>query len=215
MKDLYIVGAGGFGREVAWLVERINEQKKEWNLKGFIDDNERLHGNIENRYPIVGGIEYFKTFDEEVWVVCAVGATDLRRKIVERLLENKNIQFATLIDPDVILSEKIEIGEGSIICAGTIMTIDIYIGKHVIVNLDSTIGHDVKIRDYVTVYPSVNISGHVVVDDGVEIGTGTQIIQGKKIGKRTIIGAGAVVVKNIPAKCTAVGNPAKVIKFRE
>ena len=108
-----------------------------------------------------------------------------------------------------------KIGDGSIICAGTIATVDIEIGKHVIVNLDCTIGHDAKLEDYVTVYPSVNISGFVTVGEETEIGTGTQIIQGIKIGRESIIGAGAVVLKELPEKCTAVGSPAKVIKFRE
>lgn len=107
------------------------------------------------------------------------------------------------------------IGEGSIICAGTILTVDISIGNHVIINLDCTLGHDDIIHDFVTIYPSVNISGNIVVGECVELGTGMQIIQGKNIGKESIIGAGAVVVRYIPDRCTAVGSPAKPIKFFE
>ena len=216
MKDLYIIGAGGFGREVAWLAERINHRKNEWNIKGFIDDNTQLHGRMEAGYPVLGGIDYFdETADPEGWVVCAVGASVVRKKIIEKLENKKNIHFATLIDPSALVSERVIIGEGSIICAGTIVTVDIEIGSHVIVNLDCTIGHDAKIRDFVTIYPSVNVSGFVTIEEQTELGTGTQIIQGKTIGKETIVGAGSVVVKDLPEKCTAVGSPAKPIKYRE
>ena len=215
MKDLYIVGAGGFGREVAWLVECINQHKQEWEIRGFLDDNIQLHGREEGGYPILGGTEYLDDLKESVWVVCAVGAAVTRKKIVSELKKKRNIKFATLVAPDVMCSERVVIGEGSIICSGTIITVDIQIGEHVIVNLDCTIGHDARIQDFVTIYPSVNVSGCVVVEEGAELGTGTQIIQGKRIGEETIVGAGAVVVKDLPAKCTAVGSPANPIKYRE
>lgn len=215
MKELYIVGSGGFGREVAWLIERINQCSEEWKLKGFIDDNEMLAGSMVGGYPVIGSTDYFSKLDSECWVVCAVGGASIRKKIIKKLTNYKKVKFATLIDPSVVLSDRVIIGEGSILCAGTIVTVDIQIGKHVIVNLDCTIGHDAMLHDFVTIYPSVNVSGNVTIGEESEVGTGTQIIQGIKVGKETIIGAGAVVVKNLPDKCTAVGSPAKPIKFRK
>jgi sugar O-acyltransferase (sialic acid O-acetyltransferase NeuD family) len=103
----------------------------------------------------------------------------------------------------------VELGCGNIICAGTIITVNIKIGNHVIINLDCTVGHDTVINDYVTCAPSVNISGQVEIEEGCDIGTNAAIIQGKKIGKWSIIGAGAVVSRDIPPGCTAVGVPAK------
>lgn len=214
-KDIYIIGAGGFGREVAWLIERINQKKEEWILQGFLDDNECLHGKTEGGYPILGGTELLKEMKSEIWVVCAVGAARVRKMIIEKIKTYPNVRFATLIDPSAILSDRVSIGEGSIICAGSIVTVDIQIGCHVILNLDCTVGHDVCLEDFVTVYPSVNVSGNVLVEECAELGTGTQIIQGKRIGTQTIVGAGAVVVKDLPEKCTAVGSPAKPIKFWE
>lgn len=210
VKDLYIIGAGGFGREVAWLVERINEVNPTWNLKGFIDDNESLWGNVEGDYPVLGGCEYLKSLGD-VYAVCAVGSAKVRKIIIGRIKES-NVKFATLIDPSVLVSKRVEIGEGSIICAGTIITVDIRIGNHVIINLDCTIGHDVDIEDFVTIYPSVNLSGNVLIGQCTELGTGTQIIQGKTITANSIVGAGAVVVKNIEEPGTYVGSPAKKIK---
>ena len=215
LKDLYIIGAGGFGREVAWLVERINEIEPTWNLKGFIDDNTTIHGSLQDDYSVVGGCEWLMNITQEVWVVCAVGSAKIRQRIIEKLKNYANVKFATLIDPSVMISKRVDIGEGSIICAGTIITVDISIGNHVIINLDCTIGHDDIIHDFVTIYPSVNVSGNVVIGECAELGTGMQIIQGKSIGRESIIGAGAVVIRDIPEKCTAVGSPAKPIKFFE
>ena len=118
-----------------------------------------------------------------------------------------------MIDPTVEMSEFVTAGEGTIICAHTVITTNVTIGNHVIVNLDCTIGHDAIINDFVTLYPSVNVSGMTNIGYCCELGTGMQIIQGKAIGSYSIVGAGSVVVKDIPAKCTAVGNPAKPIKF--
>ncbi|MDD3139532.1 MAG: acetyltransferase [Lachnospiraceae bacterium] len=212
MKKLYIVGCGGFGREVLWLARRINEVKSEWNIMGFIDDNEELHGTYQDELKVVGGCDYLTNLDTECWVVCAVGSAVIKEQIVQKL-QCEHIHFATLIDPSVLISDRVLVGQGTIICAGTILTVDISIGNHVIINLDCTLGHDVDIQDYVTIYPSVNVSGNVSVGKKAELGTGAAIIQGKCIGEEAIIGAGSVVVKDIPVKCTAVGSPCKPIKF--
>lgn len=215
MRDLIIIGASGFGREVAWLVERINKKSKTWNLLGFIDDNEGLKGQKINGFQVLGTCQELKEY-KDAYVVSAVGASKTREAIINKVtIINPSIKFATLIDPSVEMSDLVEIGEGTIICAHTIITVNIDIGKHVIINLDCTIGHDAVLKDYVTLYPSVNVSGNSDIGRCVEMGTGMQIIQGKKIGENTIVGAGAVVVKDLPANCTAVGSPAKPIKYHE
>lgn len=210
MKDIYIIGAGGFGREIVWLIERINNKKPTWNICGFIDDNELLFGKSEGGYKILGGCDFLNSL-KDCYAVCAIGNAIVRKRIVESL-EESSIKFATLIDPSVILSKQVKIGDGSIICAGNILTVDVTIGSHVIINLDCTVGHDAVIDDFVTIYPSANISGQVVVNKCTEIGTGVHIIQGKQIASNTIIGAGAVVVRDCYECGTYVGNPAKKIK---
>ncbi len=215
MKDLIIIGASGFGREVAWLVERINQKSPVWNLLGFVDDNPELHGKDVNGYPVLGGCEALASYPES-YAVCAVGSAKIRRKIIDKVKSlSPSQKFATLVDPTVETSALVKIGEGSIICAHNILTVNIEIGNHVIVNLDCTIGHDAIIEDFVTVYPSANISGITHIGEGSELGTGMQIIQGKTVGRNSIIGAGAVVVKDIPENCVAVGAPAKPIKANE
>lgn len=210
MKDLYIIGAGGFGREVAWLVERINKVSPAWNLKGFIDDDESIWDSKEDGYPVLGGCEHLKNMGD-VYAICAVGSAKVRKQIIDKLTDSQ-VEYATLIDPSVIASERLDIGKGSIICAGSILTVDVKIGKHVIINLDCTVGHDVIIEDYVTVYPSVNISGNVKIGEQSELGTGTQIIQGKKLIEGTILGAGAVVTKDTEESGIYVGVPARKVR---
>ncbi len=213
MNDLIIIGASGFGREVAWLVERINKKCKEWNLIGFIDDNISIQENVINGYRVLGTTNNIKDYPE-AYYVCAIGSSKVRSMIIEKVTqENPNIRFATLIDPTVEMSDLVEIGEGTIICAHTIITVNISIGKHVIINLDCTIGHDAVLKDFVTLYPSVNVSGASNIGKAVEMGTGMQIIQGKSVRDYSVVGAGAVVVRDLPEKCTAVGSPAKVIKY--
>lgn len=215
MKDLIIFGAGGFGREVAWTVERINKVSPIWNLLGFMDGDAALQSTTINGYPVLGNEDDVEKYPEAYFVI-AVGASRIREMIVNRLRKvNPNIKFGTVIDPSVELSDLVTIGEGSIICAHTIITVNISIGNHVIINLDCTIGHDAILHDFVTLYPSANVSGITDIGHAAELGTGMQIIQGKRIGDYSIVGAGAVVVKDIPEKCTAVGSPAKPIKFFE
>ena len=213
MKKLIIIGASGFGREVAWLVERINRVNPTWTLLGFIDDNEELQGKTVNGYRVLGKTDDVIRYPE-AFFVCAVGASKTRERIITRVKEvNPSIKFGTVIDPSVETSDLVTVGEGSIICAHTIITVNIQIGNHVIINLDCTIGHDAILKDFVTLYPSVNVSGITNIGHAVELGTGMQIIQGKSVGDYSIVGAGAVVVKDIPEKCTAVGSPAKPIKY--
>ena len=213
MKDLIICGAGGFGRETAWAAERQNKAEATWNILGFMDDDESIQGSELNGYRVIGKTSDVGKYPEAHFVV-AVGASKTREKIVGKMKNiNPDIKFGTVIDPSVEMSEYVMIGEGCIICAHTILTVNIKIGSHVIINLDCTIGHDAVLQDFVTLYPSVNVSGITSIGHAAELGTGMQIIQGKSIGDYSIVGAGAVVVRDIPANCTAVGSPAKPIKF--
>lgn len=212
MKKLYIIGSGGFGREVAWLVERINQVTPTWELVGFIDDNPSIWGTSCNGYQVIGGIDVLNNIQHDVWAVCAVGAAKTRKKIVEKIAYLEHINYATLVDPSVIFSNSVKIGEGSIVCAGSILTVNINVGCHVIINLDCTLGHDDIIEDFVTIYPSVNVSGNVRVGAGTELGTGSKIIQGIDISSGVILGAGAVVSKSLGEAGTYVGVPVKKIK---
>ncbi len=214
-RDLIIAGAGGFGREVQWLIERINQStqslEERWNLLGYADDGMEPDTVVDD-LPVLGGMEFLQKRKQPVQVACAIGNAEVRRRVIQKLSENENLHFPNLIDPSVQMSERVRMGKGNILCAGTILTADIVLKDFVILNLDCTVGHDVQLESYVTVYPSANISGNVTVGEGCELGTGSQIIQGKILGERTIVGAGAVVIEDLPGCCTAVGVPASVVK---
>lgn len=207
-KDIYIIGASGFGREVAWLLE----ENEEWNILGFIDDNQDLKGKIINHIPVIGGMDYLKNFTEKINVVIAIGNPRIREKIFNELKNNENLIFPNIIGRNVKMSKYINMGKGNIICEGNILTTNINIGDFNHINLSCTIGHDVIIENYITVYPGVNISGNVKIGNNSEIGTGSKIIQGKNISSDIIIGAGSVIVKDLCEKGTYVGVPVKKIK---
>lgn len=211
MKSLIIVGAGGFGRETAWLVERINAVTPTWNLLGFLDDSPQNQGKLVNGYPVLGPVTSAESYPE-AYFVCAIACTRVRRLIIHKL---GAVRYATLIDPAAILSDRVTVGEGSIICARAVLTVDISVGRHSILDVACTVGHDTTLRDFVTLYPAANVSGSIDIGCGCELGTGSQVIQQLRIGENTIIGAGAVVIRDLPADCTAVGCPAKPIKFSE
>lgn len=211
MKDIVIFGAGGFGREVQWLIERINEKSQEWNILGYIDDHIKEEVDIDG-YSVIGDTKWLLSRNVETAVVCAVGNAHIRKKIIEKIEGNCYLSFPNLIDPAVHISKRIKFGKGNIICAGTIATVDIVFGDFDIINLDCTIGHDVVLDSYITLYPGVNISGNVTIANCSEIGTGTRIIQGKKIAAEVILGAGSVVVKDILESGTYAGVPIKKLK---
>ena len=213
MEKIVIVGAGGFGREVKMLIDQINNvnSKPLYEIEGFYDDAKDLPHSINN-IPLLGSLKDLIKRNDKISVALGVGIPRVKKEIVE-LLKNKNFQFPTLVHPNVYVGDEVNIGNGSIICANNIITCNINIEKFVTLNLSCTTGHDTFIGDFCSFMPSVNISGEVKINENVYVGTGAKIINQLEIGENTTIGAGAVVAKSLPANCTAVGIPAKPIKF--
>lgn len=151
MKDLIIIGASGFGREVAWLVERINRINPTWHICGFIDDNLEIKDSLIGGYTVLGDSDSIINY-KDAYFVCAIGSSKVREMVINKVTGIlPEIKFATLLDPSVEFSERVSIGEGTIVCAHTIITVDIKIGKHNIINLDCTIGHDAVLEDYLQI----------------------------------------------------------------
>lgn len=212
MKDIVIIGAGGFGREVKTIIDAINKNTKTYNFLGFYDDT-IAKGTLINNFPILGNLKELNDLKTATDVLVGVGDPISKYKIISSL-KNELLHFPTIIHPSVIISDDdVIIDNGCIICAGNIITCNIKIGKFVTLNLMCTVGHDTLIGDYSSFMPSVNISGEVHIEEKVYVGTGAKIINRLTIGKATIVGAGAVVSKSLPEYCTAVGIPAKPIKF--
>ncbi|WP_107942077.1 acetyltransferase [Metasolibacillus fluoroglycofenilyticus] len=214
MKKIVIYGSGGFAREVVHLIEDINRNSGEWEIIGFLDDNMDNHGLKVNELPVLGGAEWLEG-KNNIHVVLGIGSPKAKKAIVTKLSKYEHVIYPNLIHPAVTFSRFNTIGQGNIICEGNVLTVNIDIENFTIINLNCTIGHDVTVKNYTTILPNSSVSGDVVFEEGVDFGTNATIIQGITIGDWTIVGAGAVVVKDLPAKCTAVGAPAKPIKFHE
>jgi sugar O-acyltransferase (sialic acid O-acetyltransferase NeuD family) len=209
IKKIAIIGAGGFGREVKWLIDSINLQKKQWDFIGYYDDDLSERKNIEQKL-LLGGIGELNKVDESLAVVIANGNPKTKRKIVEQI-NNSNLYFPSLVHPNCLIGNNVAIGQGTVICANNILTCDIMIEDFVTLNLACTVGHDTIIKSYCSIMPTVNVSGEVFMEECVYVGTGAKIINQINIGSHSIIGAGAVVIKDVPQNSTAVGVPAKYI----
>ena len=213
MKDIAIFGAGGFGREVITVINDINKVEKLWNIVGFFDDGCKK-GEIINGVPVLGTTQDLNSWNKEISVVVAIGNPIVKKKIINNI-NNRYVDYPTIIHPTVLIGDPsyVKIGKGCIICANNIITTNIKIGDFVILNLACTVGHDTTIGDYAAFMPTCNISGEVIINECVYCGTGVKIINQIEIGKNSIIGAGSVVVKDIPDGVVAYGNPCKVIKY--
>ena len=210
-RKLIILGASGFAHEVAWLVSDINKagQSVTWDIVGFVDRNPKWIGKNLNGIPIIS-LEQATYHLPDIYAVAAIGGPLARERAVTEA-EELGFKFATLIHPTVLMdSNTIEIDAGSMICAGNILTVNIRIGKHVLLNLDCTVGHDSVLEDYASVAPGCHLSGNTTLRRSSYLGTGVVMIEKTEVGAYSVIGAGAVVVRNIPSRVTAVGIPAKV-----
>ncbi len=212
-RPLVIYGAGGFGREVAQLVEDINCAGGKWQLLGFIDDDRSLHGSLIGELPVLGNENYLCGLAKPPAVALGVGFPRAKREIVQKLTRRcPGIEFPSLVHPSAIIGRRVRIGTGTLITANCVITVDVEIGNFVLLNLSSTVGHDAVIGDFSSCYVNVNLAGFSKLEDGVEMGTGSIVIPGKKVGSGSVIGAGAVVVNDVPEDVVAVGVPARVVK---
>ena len=207
MKDIVIIGAGGVGKEVAWIIEQINEVTPTYEILGFIDDSKEKWNTQIIGYKVLGGIDYLKEIDYKENIIIAIANYKVKKSIVSKL-ENLDIKYPIIKHPNLKLHKSVEIGEGSILYEGSIISPEVKIGKHVIISPKCGIGHDSIIKDYVSLLWNVSISGNDFIEEGVLFGSGSTIIQGKRVKEESIIGAGAVVVKDIKVSGVYIGIPA-------
>jgi sugar O-acyltransferase (sialic acid O-acetyltransferase NeuD family) len=205
--SLIIIGASGFGKEVAWLARRLKI-----NIIGFLDDDNLLQGNSFCGYPVLGKLSDWIKYSE-VNFSLAIASPRTRKIIVSKMHKQGVPKFITLVDPSVIIEDEInDIGIGSIICAGSICTANVKIGNYSIINKQCSIAHDVVIKDFCTIAPQVMLGGHVKVLNGAEIGGSSSIRQQLIIGEGASVGMGSVVVKDVESNFLYLGVPAKKIK---
>ena len=209
LRDIVIYGAGGFGMEVTWLIQDLNRVEPRWNLLGFIDDDETKYRKSFYGLEVIGGSNFFETLENPVDVAVAIGNPAQRNSIVGNL-KRFQVNFPTIVHPSVVYAPDLEIGAGSIIAAGSVLTVEIKIGNHVHIDTSCTIGHETRIHDYSRLNPGVTVAGNVEIGAGAYVGSGATIIQGLKVGANSVVGAGAVVVKDVEPGTVVVGNPARL-----
>lgn len=216
IRPIVIVGAGGMGRDTQWLIERINEsdRQEKYEILGYIDDGIEA-GTMIDDYPVLGGIDDLVRQQKPVSAAFALGNAKVRKKLVEKCLQNPNLTYPNLIDPSVVMSKRIILGQGNIICTSVIMTTNIWMGDFNLICNRSIVGHDDRIGNYNTLYPGVLLSGNVRINTLTEIGTGSQIIQGLRITDEVTAGAGSTIIKDIDTPGTYVGSPVRRVNYEE
>jgi sugar O-acyltransferase (sialic acid O-acetyltransferase NeuD family) len=208
-KNIYIYGAGGAGRELAFTLSLGNR----WRVMGFIDDTPELAGKIIGGIPVVGHIGCLAGQEVPI-AVCIVDKPIIKRAVVERAMAQGQHNYPCVVGSDrSIVSPAARLGLGCIVSLPyNFISPDVMMGDFVFVNCTTRIGHDVKIGDYTTIFSGIDIGGFVEIGKDCVIGSGSVINPGIHIGDGSIIGGGAVVVKNIPAGVIAAGCPARIIR---
>jgi sugar O-acyltransferase (sialic acid O-acetyltransferase NeuD family) len=211
MEPLLIIGAGGFGREVLAMIQSMSSGMQIGAPIGFIDDGVPK-GTQVNGLPVLGGLEMLEDY-AEASLVLAIGNSRIREQVWSRL-DHKRFSFPNVIHPNVLFMapSRIKLGQGNIISAGNIFTVDIQVADFCVLNLSCTIGHDAVLESFSSLMPGVRISGGAKLRKGCYVGTGANLIKATEVGTGSIIGAGAVVDRDIPPHVTAVGVPCRVIR---
>ena len=207
-KGLAIFGAGGFGREVAWLARKIYGDGIRMS---FLVNRPDLVGSVVNGI-LVSDVEKFAANAPGTPTVVGIGDPKGRQACTE-ICKSFGLQLVSLVHPGVEASETVSVGRGSVVCAGSILTTEIRIEEHVQINLNCTVGHDVEIGEFSTLAPGVHVSGRVRLGKRVYVGSGAVIINGTEdrplvVGDDAVIGAGACVIRNVESQSLMVGVPA-------
>ena len=208
MKKLYLVGAGGFGRELYGWAAQHPDCGRLWWLAGFLDDNAQAlapFGNFAPVTPLAG-----HAVDPAALYLCGLGLPHVKEPLLQPLLA-AGANFLTFIHPRALVGERVRLGLGVVLCPGAIASADITLGDFVMLNLHVTIGHDASVGAWSTLSAHCDVTGRVQVGDRVFMGSCVSVIPGKTIGSRAILGAGAVIINDIPAGATAFGNPARIL----
>lgn len=213
MKNIAIVGAGGFGQEVFCLWRDMLDHKNEkYNFLGFFDDNEELEQNSFG--SVIGRVDDLNEICENIEVVLAIGNSKVLKAIKNRIT-NPKITFPNVIHPTVQFLDEhtTSIGEGNILSLNVIFSCNCKVGNFNVFNTRSTLGHDDLVGDYNVFSPNTQISGNVTIEDENFFGFNCGIIQGRKVGNFNVVGAGAILLRSIKDGGTYIGVPAVKIKL--
>jgi len=204
-KKLAIIGAGSLGVMTLDIVLKEGIYSKKDIV--FIDDGKKTNSMIHD-VTVIGSSDIIVDLDLNVYdFVIAVANNKTRKKIAETY----DVPYVTVVHPRASISELAEIGTGNIILPNVSVDPEAVIHNHVIINKNTSIGHNVKMENYSQASPGCQLGG--LIGECTFLGLGVTLLPSIEIGKQSIIGAGSVVTKDLPDYCTAIGTPAKPVKF--
>lgn len=215
LKKIVLIGAGGFGKEVAYIIEGINRRKPTYELLGFLDDGLQYNENtIINGYKWLGNSNWIIDHKNEVVCNCTVGDASTKARIQRRLSE-LGVRFETIIAPSAGIASHTEIGSGCVLYWNVGVSVNCKIGDGVLLNEGVKLGHDVLIGDYTSIMHGSRISGCCTIGQEVNVGGAAFVVPGRKVADKARIAAGAIVFSNVRAETTVLGNPAKRMRELE
>lgn len=214
MKQIAIYGAGGFGREVACLLKKINEEKPTWELVGFFDDGIEIGTEISHFGKVLGGINELNAWQKELSIAITIGSLKIVQTLVSKIT-NKKILFPNIIAPTVYFAdpETFKIGKGNIIQKHCSFSCDVTIGDFNVMDGADVFGHDDVVGSFNTFMPAMRISGEVTIGNCNFFGVGSIILQQIKIGNNIRLGAGSVLMRKPKDGFLYMGNPAKKVEL--
>ncbi len=208
MKNLIILGAGGFGREVYDLANYCHTDNSDFRIKGFLSDDP-IDVESLGYPPVLSTIEGYEIKENDLFIP-AIGNVHDRKKVVEIILR-KGGKFITLIHPFAVISPSARIGQGVAVKAFCVLASDVVIGDYTFLQSSTIFGHDVHIGNFCQINSFSFFAGCVKVNNLVTVNAGTKIVQGRQIGEASTIGMGSIVLKDVPTGVKVFGNPARII----
>lgn len=210
MKDIIIVGAGGFGRELLQWIKDVNRASPTWNIKGFIDDNLNALDGIRCDYAVIGKISEWTPSENELFAM-AIANPKVKETLTGQL-KDRGAVFTPVIHPTAIVSDLADVGEGLIAYPGAGINPNTVIGDFVTL-LRSTVGHDAHVGSFCTISSYCDITAGVELEKYVFLGSHATLIPHIRVGEGAYISAGSVVIKNVKPGMKMFGNPAKELMF--
>lgn len=207
-----VIGSGGMGRETLAILEAHNRSGAQppFDILGFLTNQPDQHGSQVDGYPVLGP-EIVVADHSGARSVCAIGDPRARIAVVQRLTQAGAV-FMSAVHPAAVSHMHHDVGAGTIIAPGVVITVNVRIGQHVIINNNASISHDCVIEDFVTIAPCATVTGHVHIGHGAELGANCTILPRIRIGPGALVGAGAVVTRHVAPNTIVAGVPATVIR---